>query len=707
MMVKRGAALVLAVLIMLTSLVGSSISLGEIKSSTAYSNTVYEKTFALNRELAFKGVMNGDRMYFTVDSYWKAEGGEIVLSITQSALLDRGLSTLTLSVNGSPVHSARLDFPETQPGVLKVQIPGDYLKEGINELKTETYTRISDKPCADDVNEGNWVKVHKESYVSLRFREERPSGLLSQYPYPFVRAADEWGTGDTVLLLPENPDKEELAAALKLSAGLGKLSGNRDLDLNLSFYSAEEEGRLTGKNILYVGKEDQAPEAILKAMPQDYAANVTQGAILFTAPSPYDKNALLLGMVAKGDGEALDKAVRLLQNEDLLSQIKDDTCLVLPDAKTDILVELPEATLTLKDLGYAGGITLTGPYHQQAVIGISLPKNRKPQSGARLELYFRYAGNLNFERSLVTAYLSGTPIGSKRLEAAHQNGDVLTLDIPADVPSGSYLELTLAFELELIGDECTFRREDMPWAYVDPSSFIHVPTRTENDLLFENYPWPLIREGRFNAVSVVLPKKTSDMNLELLANVFAFMGRSLIFNDGELKVVWDEDFNDGDKNANFVLAGTPSQLESLKTLNGALLFKYNSDFTRFISNEKRLLTESYAQTLASLQLLASPYSTGRGIFILTAPRIQSLSLLKNYLTESDKNYNLLGNATLAEPGGTLANHYFIKKGSASGGISENVPENNQTALFFIITLGSLLLFLILALILYRRRHRVR
>ena len=706
MMVKRGAALVLAVLIMLTGPVGSNVSLGEIKNSTVYLNTVYEKTFALNRELAFKGVMNGDRMYFTVDSYWKAEGGEIVLYITQSALLDRGLSTITLSVNGSPIHSARLDYPEAQPGVLKVQTPGDYLKEGINELKTETYTRISDKPCADDVNEGNWVKVHKESYVSLQFREEKPGGLISQYPYPFVRAADEWGTGDTVLLLNENPDKEELAAALQLSAGLGKLSGSRDLDLNLSFYSAEEEGRLTGKNILYVGKENQAPEAILKAMPQDSATNMTQGAILFTAPSPYDRNTLLLGVVAKGEGEALDKAVRLLQNEDLLSQIKDETCLVLPDAKVDILEELPEATLTLEELGYTGGITLTGPYHQQAVVGISLPKNRKPQSGARLELYFRYAGNLNFERSLVTAYLSGTPIGSKRLEAAHQNGDVLTLDIPADVPSGSYLELTLAFELELIGDECTFRREDMPWAYVEPSSFIHVPTRTENDLLFENYPWPLIREGRFNAVSVVLPKKTSDMNLELLANVFAFMGRSLVFNDGDLKVVWDEEFKDGDKNANFVLAGTPSQLESLKILNDTLFFKYDSDFTRFISNEKRLLTESYAQTLASLQLLASPYSTGRGIFILTAPRLQSLSLLKNYLTQGDKNYNLLGNATLAEPGGTLANHYFIKKGS-TGGIAENVPEDNQTALIFIITLGTLLLFLILALILYRRRRKVR
>lgn len=670
-----------------------------------YNGELVSKNYYFDRDITFKEVFGGDRIYFTVDDHWKVQKAVLNLSLTSSELLDEGMSTLTVYINDKPAHSMRLAGEEDRKNNIALNIPVEYLKKGINELRIDVYSRISEKPCVDDVNNGNWVLIHSTSYVHLEFNEEKAVNLISEFPYPFLKASDSASTGKSLILLPDNPDGEEMSAALQVASALGSIAKGVDIDLNTSTYSQTNEKDRQNRDIIFIGKLKKLPKEIMEKTPREVSEKAGEGVLIYTIDSPYNEGKKLMCLVTDRDDGMLDTAAKLLQNTDVTAQIENNVCFIEKGADIKIREKENQDHVTLKDLGYQGGIYMKGPFRQQATIGVKLPKNRQVLPGAKINLHIRYSKNLDFVRSLATVSINGTPIGSKKLEMSAADGDSIEVTIPSDLKIGSYIEIKVAFDLEVPDMKCIFRQEEMPWGFIAEDSSLTIPTRDENAFLFENYPWPFIKDGKFNNVTVVLPDPLPAPELDMLFDLFAHMGKELNANTGILRVVKDSAFIDQYKDSNIIMMGAPEELKFLKTINNSLWFKYNDSFSFFVSNEKRRLMEDFSRNLASIQLFASPLNKSRGMMAITSPKKENMVNLGKYLTESKFSGSLVGNASLVDRWGNITNHYFIREDSSKPSAFEKIQLGGTQIKIFIILFATVLLLLAISLIMYTRKHK--
>lgn len=255
-----------------------------------------------------------------------------------------------------------------------------------------------------------------------------------------------------------------------------------------------------GKNIIYVGKYSSLPAQWKNYLPND---NFSTGAGIKIVHSPYDANHVLMLVVSDNESD-LSRAVKFLENDKLVAQVQNDYCYV--DRSINVLTKdaVAGSSLSFSSLGY-DGITLKGAFNQSAEMAVKLPKGRVPNANSTMTLNFRYSENLDFTRSLVTAYVNGVPIGSKKLVKENAGDDSLTLSIPQEARKTNYLDIRIVFDLDMTDQWCVKRQEDMPWAYLKGSSQISLPTEQVDTNLFENYPSPFVSGGEWSNTAFVLP----------------------------------------------------------------------------------------------------------------------------------------------------------------------------------------------------------
>lgn len=670
-----------------------------------YGEQVNIKNFPLDREVTMSGVLTADRTYFTVEDYWNVKSAAFNMSLTQSSLLYAEISTLTVYVNDKPVSSFFLREIDKERKKITVNLPAAYIKKGNNELRIEVYRRISEKPCVDDINKANWVIVHGESYIHLEFQELKAGNILSQYPYPFLKTGEDESLGKSAIVLPDNPDAEEMGAGLQVAAGLGSMAKGQEMEIGFMRYSEASPEERKNLNMIFVGKIGSLPGELSGLAGQEVLLKAQEGAAVFIRESPYNKNRKVLCVTAGQEGEMLDRAARLLQNSELIAQMQEDSCILSKGADVYMKEQSNETASSLKALGYEKGIYLKGPFRQQASVGIRLPRNRQVQPGTKISLNLRYSKNLDFTKSLVTVLVNGTPVGSKKLEAEKADGDKIEVGIPEDVKIGSYLEIMTAFDLELTDLDCAMRPEEMPWAFVASDSSLYIPTRDERAVLFENYPWPFVKDGKLNNAAVVIPDNLSEAEYKLLFKMFYFMGSELSSNKGGLNVIKDSNFTEQDRDKNILILGSPKDVKLLREVNKAQWFKYNDGFDFFLSNEKRTLLESFSRKLAAVQIFPSPYKEDRSIMTVTAPLPENMVRLEDYLSSSEYSGQLVGNASLVDSGENLINHYFISSESEKPSIAERIRAGSSPLKIFILLFIVVLFLLLLSMILYLKKYR--
>ncbi|MDP4090279.1 MAG: cellulose biosynthesis cyclic di-GMP-binding regulatory protein BcsB, partial [Bacillota bacterium] len=232
-------------------------------------------------------------------------------------------------------------------------------------------------------------------------------------------------------------------------------------------------------------------------------------------------------------------------------------------------------------------------------------------------------------------------------------------------------------------------------------------TKDENSFLFENYPWPFVKDGKLNKVTVVVPDDIASADLNLLSNIFAYMGRSINDNTGNLRVVRDSSFSGKYGDTNIIFIGTPSELKSLKSINSSMYFKYDDSFSYFLSNEMRNLMEDFSRTLSSMQLITSPYNKSCGILVVTAPRKENVVNTEKYLTQSKYAGSLIGNAALVDQWGDITNHYFILKTDSKASLLQKIENGGQNLEVFVVSFITIIILLIISIGLYFRKYKRR
>lgn len=217
----------------------------------------------------------------------------------------------------------------------------------------------------------------------------------------------------------------------------------------------------------------------------------------------------------------------------------------------------------------------------------------------------------------------------------------MELAIPDDVKLSSYMELTIAFDLEMENSYCEKRQEEMPWALVSGDSYIYTGLTDIDNYYFSTYGAPFIKDRTYNDTLVVLPDNLTSQDLTYIGRVFAYLGKDLYYNTGSLKAIRSSRINGEEKDSNIVVYGTPENNKLIKKLNNNLWFKYDEAYSKFLSNEKLFLTEPFSSEISTFQLDISPYNLQKAMLVITSPNEEILRNSLEYLSSSKKYMNLV------------------------------------------------------------------
>lgn len=658
------------------------------------------KQFNLGSEIAFRGVFSSHSWFLNIDKWWdlnKVEGN-VFYNVTQ-LIDDKKEATLTVSINGIPFYSTRIIYKPEDQNITFV-IPKNLIREGGNQVKIEGYCRVSDKPCNDDNNYGNWVTLSSKSNMIARFTDKEPSNYISQFPYPFYKVNESDNPNATIVISNEFSDGQ-LASGLMLSSYFGRVNSYGYYKGSLIKYSDIGDNI---KNIIYIGGSKNIPDnirAVFKELDgQDYNNNV----VIKMGVSPYNKpgeNNKIMAILSDKD-ELLAKGINFLMNKDLVDQGNSDTVIINKDLKTEVLSVEESGNITFKELGNSE-IKVEGPFRRSARVGYLLPRNKVLTQGSKIKIYTRYSENLDFTKSLVTIYVNGTPIGSKKLQKEKANGDELELLIPMDVSKSTYVEVTITFDLELEGTYCEFRQEETPWALITGDSYLFAPNNDVDLYMFDTYPNPFIYNRRFNETELVIPENLASTDLTALGLTFSNMGKDVKYTDGTLQVVKGSDFKEVDKAKNLIIYGTPTNNSFIKSINDNLWFKYDSEFKGFLSNEKLSLINPYASNIAVYQFDVSPFNKERAMLVITSPREDILRKSLVYLYSEKENAKISGDSIVVDDLGNIKNFRFKK--DIKKPVVTKVEELDTKAKGLIAVIGLFIVFLITAGVLFYRKNR--
>ncbi|WP_058300770.1 cellulose biosynthesis cyclic di-GMP-binding regulatory protein BcsB [Gorillibacterium timonense] len=647
----------------------------------------------LTADVSMKGPDSIRQDYFYLPAYWQPDTVTLSLDyrITQLALPEQ--TSLTLSINGHPFYSLRPKEAATGKQRLTVTIPRELLVTGDNLLRMEGVlrTEVNEEICLDEeASPAEWIHLYPTSTLRIAYRETAPEGSIRDF-YTRLTGFDKLEAGKSLVLVSSKESAEEWEAAVHALSGFSRSDTRADKAIPLSPYATDKEK--TAENTVLIALYDQLPaewQVRIDGSGLEQAARIQliregqRSVLVATSRSP----------------ELLVKAGRFLGNPQLMQETLSSSVQV--DANTK--VETPAVEISKTVTLTAAGDQVKGSRHQELSYYVPLPAGRTLANSGKILLDFRYAKNLDFDRSMVTVLLNGTPIGSKKLTAELADGDTATLSVPKNLNVSGNLTVTVAFDLELKGSSCIKGEQQMPWAYLTKDSKLLLHTKDNTELLFNNYPNPFLRDGVYNQVGLVLPSERSETLYQAVSDLIHLFGRYTEGNTGDVKVFGPGATAEELKDRNLIAVGTYGDNPVIRSSNDKLYFRFSEDGTRIDSNEKLSIEESYGQTVGTLQLLASPYGAGKGMLAVTGPKPEGYRLAAELLGSDQSRWRIYGDGVLTDKDGTVQAFRFKQQANEEESTLVEDILHRPDALAFTLTVVTVLVLAIIALLLLIRKH---
>lgn len=634
------------------------------------------------------------QQFFEIMDYWNVEDLRVNLHFQVSQITEDQISSVTLSLNGSPFYTFRPTLGNNGEQQLSIPAPKGFLKKGTNTLTIQGYLRTvtgNNQVCMVDNTPDNWLHLFNTSSVSVSYSAKPLTGGISDFSKRFS-GIDTLKNSKNLLAVPEGSTGVELEAATYALSGFAR--GNKLNDRTIPMLPYRTDTVKDKEAVVLVSMYDRLP-ASLKALLTTDSDMGTHAVIQLV-----NKETQPTLVVTSRDENLLIKAGRLLANPQLISQISSDLKVV--DDTTDVAT--PPLSLSSNITFTETGDKLTGPYHQEQTYFVALPSNRSIADSGKISLNLRYAQNLDFDRALVTVSINDTPIGSKKLNKELANGDKLTLAIPQSLNISGNFSVKVAFDLELPNAICTPNADQMPWAYIGKESQLHLNTKDRTDLLFNNYPYPFLRDEMYNHVAVVLPQELDDYDYRSLSNVFNLLGQYASGNSGDIHFYKDNVSADNLKNNNIIAIGSYKSNKVIRDHNDKLFFQYGADGSRIRSNEKMSIEDSYGGQIGTLQLIESPFEAGRGMMAVTGVHSEDYYNISRLIASEKDKWKVFGDGVVSDKDGNVSAYRFkTVTGEQQESFIQQAVERSDV-LGFIVAVVLVLALVLVSLILLLRKH---
>lgn len=647
------------------------------------------------QDQSLSNTLSSSEAYFQIPSYWEVETAAIGLDYTATPIARLDQSSVTLLINGIPFHSFRPVVNGAKQS-LEAAIPKDLLVEGSNRLTFHGDLRTigNELVCVANDTRDNWLNIHKSTAVQIQYSTAPLDGTIRDFYERFV-GMDTTSNAQNVIMTPQDSGNAELEAAAYAISGFSKVDISKDRPILLTPFS--ENGWTTKPYVVVVSLIDRLPDAIRQQLE---ARDWDQEAVVQLLNS----GGQHILAVTSGDPSLLVKAGRLLANKELVSQLDRGKAIVSAGTNVDSAAVQINRSQRLTE----AGDRLTGARHQVRTYYIALPSNRTISDASKIKLDFRYAKNLDFSRSMMTMLVNDRPIGSKKLSEELADGDSMILPIPKNLNISGNFTVAAAFDLELESDYCEPNHDNMPWAYITSDSMLQLNTKDRTDLLFDNYPYPFLRDGIFNHVAVVLPKEKDRYTYEAVSNVFALLGQYAEGNIGEVRFYNEGEQGEPWRDSNIIAIGSYPNNSIIRELNDNFYFRYNADGSAFTSNEKMSIDPEYGSRLGALQFMASPYQDGFAVLAITGATPEYTAMASKLIAMERDKWKLSGDAVLTDTDGTISAYRFKLAAEAEPDSAwEEMLQRTDLITFMTASILVLSLVLVSLLLLIRKYRKDR
>ena len=517
------------------------VILGFVVATTAMERESHGRTvtvdFTEGLDATIKGVRVAKDYWFELSSDWEfPEASRLELRFSHSPLLVRLLSTLTVSLNGSPVDSFYLDKTNLKEGVAELKVPARLLRGGMNVLTLTVKMRTDlDDLCEDVHNPALWTLVDSESRLLVNYQEKVIVPDLVDFPADYANPdllyTDAKEKIHAYILFPADPTPGELDTLGALATLFGQEVGTGKGQFRVVAGGRVDPSELRNRHIVVLGDV----EFLKRFTSGSWGLSLDTGSLasesvgrLQEFQSPFNPHRRLLVVTGRDDA-ALHSVAEHLKTPGSVRNLngaiadfdKPPAYEVVPESQAEAAFVVRLADLKLTD------IILRGKFYHSINFTMPNPFVGKIKDGAFLRLSMSHSELLLPQSSSLLVKVNGEPVKSIRLTRDTAPRNSWDVKIPLQYLGSRYLTVEMEVFMDVGDPECYFYHPEMAWLSVHNDTLMYLPVDTSMGETLANYPYIFLAWNRFDKLGAALVEPITNGSLSTTFNTLAFLSQSL------------------------------------------------------------------------------------------------------------------------------------------------------------------------------------
>ncbi len=543
------------------------------------------------------------------------------------------LSHMSISVNGVPVKTEWIkNIKETSPNHWKVNIPVDKFKVGeLNEIKIESDHRSIIGDCADMDNPGNWVVIYSDSVLHISDKSVY-APFLSNFYSSYFNDFERKQSLRTNFMLYKMHSNDLITNLLKLSSSIGSLFSDRNL-IDYNVIEGDLNQTITN-NSIFIAPMVELEENQNLILPTDKLSK-NQGFLSISnnsAESPFYKT-----VISGESQEGISKATDFISNNELLNQVKDQAIILDSQAKDNFKKIIGEnGVYKFSDWGYSD-IDLSGAFHHSASLSFIQPDGLQAGKGSYINLRFNHSKILLSDRSLITVYIDGVAINNSKLTQSNAEDGTLKVVIPDSSLKQQIIDVEIKVYNYIGKIDCSKDYDDSAWTIISSDSEVCLYSgRTSIQPALDNFPlFNIYRENNQPDVVMSFSENIKQDDLDIAAIMATRLGQNFkqVFNFDVLSGVCE--LTEEQKGKDMIFIGSNDEIELPDEVKEALpIVPLGNGQFKIIEGVQ--LVQEVLQNKTVVQVIRSPWSVFKRIYVITYDNSSNLNTLKLVLSDKEQ-----------------------------------------------------------------------
>jgi hypothetical protein len=528
-------------------------------------------------DLRLQGLYGTSSLWIPFQSDWPLEGNiEIELTYTGSPLLNQEAAIVTVLANNREVTSFRPVGDGRRHTVSVTVPPALRLAEGVN-LTFAAHLRLTDDPCEDSFNIGQWLVIHNSSQVSLNLAATSPPPQLTDLPQAILVQGSD-APPPVIFVLPEAADDLTLTTAAQVASRLGEGMLTAHLPLRVATAGSLTDADKETANLVLIGLPENQPliGELRDQMPvrltnrgfvsrDNRLIPASDGVVqIFASPWQPHRNILL---VSGNDSTGLAMAGRAFAHQATFESLTGNFHFIRSLVDRPEPVAMPPWLTPQTTFAQLGEPVreITGLGVIESYYFFQYPPGVVLADGGQLVLHLAFSPALRAQHSYVEVHVNEIYVGA--IEAARAGGNAwVSLDLPARalnqlIRTGRdrEIEVQLAIANVLPVNNCDPVSIESSWTKIYADSYFqlnYLPTELP-DLYF--FPYPFVGLSNEAPTRLVVPPAPSVEELQTTLALAALMGSRSV-GDLDVGVMGSTAVTpENHTGQHFILIGTPDR----------------------------------------------------------------------------------------------------------------------------------------------------